>query len=154
MPRLYIIVGSANTRKSSLLRCLTGVCGGRNANQLIDVELNSGQLINIHCRTSALQESLDPKDPVEFVKEINQMPLVPSDIALTLRVNATRRYPTAMNYLAHFANVGWPVVGLALLGQAACALTLAGVPTARVPNSEICPTNSTAASVRRVWGWR
>lgn len=161
MPSLHIIIGDANMRKSSLLRCLTSVSGGRNANQNMDISLTTGAIIRVHCITSALQESLNPKTPAQFIAEVQRMSPAPTDIAFALRVNsrgASRTggpFPHAAAYISAFAQVQWPVVNVALLGPSACALQLlgTGVRVAAVPNSPQRPTNETALQVRQAWGW-
>lgn len=161
MPRLHIIIGDADTRKSSLMRCLTGVSGGRSANQNMDIALTNGTIIRVHCTTSALQESLNPRTPAQFIAEVQGMSPAPTDIAITLRVRARGSartggpYPNATTYLSAFSQVNWPVANVALLGSAACALQplAAGPNIAVVPNSPYRPTNETAAQVRQVWGW-
>jgi hypothetical protein len=154
MPNLHIIIGDTNTRKSSLLRCLTGigVCR-RTANRDFDVSLVGGGVITVHCRVSALQES--GINPGQFIRDVRALPTPPTDIAFTLRVSASRGCPDAMTYIAAFLARGWPVINIALLDRAACALV--GFPATarvvRVPNSAIDPTNQSARRVRTAWGW-
>lgn len=156
MPNLHIIVGGPNTRKSSMLRSLTGVSGGRNANQNMAVALLNGQVITVFCTTSALQESLNPMLPNAFINYVNQMNPIPTNVAITLRANQRGAYPGFFNYLQAFQQANWPIVNIALLGAAANAtnpLPVAVNGVAQVPNSQNSPTNQTAAQVRTVWGW-
>lgn len=153
MPRLHVIVGDANTRKSSLLRCLTGVTGGRSANQLMDVLLSSGSSIRVFCTTSALQESLDPKQPQKFIDDVLAMTPVPTDVAITLRLKGRGSYPAATAYLAAFVSAGWGVSSVALLGSATSTPTPAGAHVVSIPTSMMQPTNESATSTRKVWGW-
>lgn len=53
MPNLHIIIGDTNTRKSSLLRCLTGI-GSGNSKKYMDVKEASGRVITVYCRTTRL----------------------------------------------------------------------------------------------------
>jgi len=93
--------------------------------------------------------------PNEFIAYVNALNPIPTDVAITLRVNANGSYPAVAPYLAAFAAVGWPCSNIALLGTAANAL--GGLPpsarTARIPNSPQRPTNETAQTVRSTWGW-
>ncbi len=154
MPNLHIIIGESNTRKSSLVRCLTGV-GGGNAEKRLDIKLVSGKKINVFCILSALQESYKPKTPQEFINYINALNPIPSDIVFTLRVNAVGGYPDANSYISAFTAVHWNISSIALLGAAACALS--GIPTTtnieRILSSPTQPTNETASFVRNKWGW-
>ena len=155
MTNLHIIIGDSNTRKSSLLRCLTGV-GNGNAKKKLDVAISNGTVISVHCTLSALQENYKPLTPVEFIHAINAQRPTPTDIAFTLRVNARGIYPNANTYLQAYQQVaGWRIVNIALLGTSARGLQ--GLPPTanivRVPSSKTRPTNESAQSVRQAWGW-
>lgn len=105
MPNLHIIIGDANTRKSSLLRCLTGV-GGGNASRYMDVAQTSGKVMQVYCVLSALQENYKPLLPTEFIEHVNALPRQPTDIAFTLRVSARRGYPDCLAYMNAFKAAG------------------------------------------------
>lgn len=154
MPNLHIIIGESNTRKSSLVRCLTGV-GGGNAQKRLDIELMSGNRINVYCILSALQENYKPKTPQEFIDYINALDPIPSDVIFTLRVNSAGIYPNASSYISAFTAVHWNISSIALLGSAACAIS--GLPSTAniesVLSSPTQPTNETASFVRKKWGW-
>ena len=155
MPRLHLVIGDSNTRKSSLVRCLSGVFGGRSANQHMQIQQATGTVITVYCATSALQENLRPLSPSDFITLVNSMVPVPTDILITLRVNSRSTYPNAAQYVAAFLNAGWVVASVALLGASAQALARVA-PAARIaaiPNSTTQPTNLTASIVRPVWGW-
>lgn len=155
MPRLHLVIGDANTRKSSLVRCLSGVVGGRSANQHMQIQLATGSVITVFCTTSALQESLHPRMPSAFISEINSMVPVPTDVLVTLRVGPRAKYPSATQYVADFLNAGWMVASVALLGSSAQRPPGLGVAAqvSVVPNSAQQPTNLTASIVRKSWGW-
>lgn len=154
MPNLHIIIGDANTRKSSLLRCLSGV-GSGNASRYIQVAEASGSVITVFCMLSALQENYKPKLPAEFVAYIKALNPKPTDVAITLRVSATGHCPSFGAYLQAFANACWPVANVALLGASACAqhASIAAGNVSSVPQSMNQPTNLTASQVRKVWQW-
>ena len=154
MPNLHIIIGDSNTRKSSLLRCLTGI-GSGNATRFMDVTETTGNVITVYCMLSALQENYKPLLPAEFVKYIKALRPVPTDIAITLRVSPTRSYPAFSAYLQTFSQAGWGVVNVALLGPSACAqqAAIACPNICAVTNSPLQPSNQTANQVRNAWGW-
>lgn len=154
MPNLHIIIGDADTRKSSLLRCLTGV-GSGNATRYIDVAEASGRTIQVYCILSALQENYKPLLPAEFIKHIKSLHPKPTDIAFTLRVSSRGSYPDCNAYLQAFTAAGWPVVNVALLGSSACkqGSQISAQAVISVPSSPQQPTNLTASQVRAVWKW-
>jgi hypothetical protein len=154
MPNLHIVIGDSNTRKSSLLRCLTGV-GSGNSLKHIDVALTDGRIIKILCLLSALQESYKPRTPAEFVAYVKKLRPIPTDIAIALRVEEQGRFPEFSSYLRAFTTAGWNIENVALLGTNACSrrLDIASNKLATAPSSTIQPTNKTARAVRRVWQW-
>lgn len=154
MPNLHIIIGDANTRKSSLLRCLTGV-GSGNASRYMDVAQTSGKVMQVYCILSALQENYKPLLPIEFIEHVNALPHQPTDVAFTLRVNARGGYPHCLVYMNAFAAAGWPIVSVALLGSSACALggQVSAANVYAAPGSAQQPTNLTASVVRSAWTW-
>ncbi|MEO6276098.1 MAG: hypothetical protein ABIP34_23160 [Rhodoferax sp.] len=154
MPNLHIIVGDSNTRKSSLLRCLTGI-GSGNATKYLDIAEAAGSSIKVYCMLSALQENYKPRTPSEFIDYVKALSPQATDIAFTLRVEARGNYPSLDVYLQAFSSVGWPVVNAALLGPLACAQQQ-NIPCQRicaVTQSPDLPTNKTASQVRKVWQW-
>jgi len=155
MPNVHVIIGEANTRKGSLLRCLTGV-GSAKGNLYMDVMQTSGSTITVYCVSRSLQENYRPMTPSDFIAFIGTLRPAPTDIAVTLRVRARGGYPTAIAYLNAFARARWTIVNVALLGTAACALPVSTFSRsiAPIPHSASQPNNQSARSVRRVWRWR
>lgn len=96
MPRLHIIIGDANTRKSSLLRCLTGVQGGRSTNQNMDVALTNGAVINVHCLGAALQESQSSMAPDKFIQYVGRLTPMPNHF-----IERTPQRPLMSNVRPH-----------------------------------------------------
>lgn len=154
MPNLHIIIGDSNTRKSSLLRCLTGL-GGGNSKRFLQVMEASGNVITVYCMVAALQEDYKPMSPEDFIAHINSLTPRPNDIAFTLRVSAQGAFPSFGAYFQAFSQVGWPVMSVALLGQSACAQQ-SSIQCRKIwsaPKSPSQPTNQTAADVRNAWQW-
>ncbi len=145
-------------RKSSLLRCLTGVAGG-NASWTMQVSQASGSVIAVYCRLSALHGERKPELPLQFIIYINGLRPVVTDVAITLRVKAAGQFPAWDAYVQAFISAGWPVKNVALLDASACsqqASILRLAPAAnicQVPASSRQPTNRTASLVRNVWKW-
>jgi len=161
MPNLHIVIGDANTRKSSLIRCLTGYGGGAGANEK-DIALTNGSVITVYCKPSALQEKAagGPFDPAAFITFIQNLQQSPTDIIFSLRVSASGGCPQAAAYLSAFTiQPGWQIANMALLGNSAHAVQAILQPLAgnarvvSVRNGRNQPTNLSAQQVRQVWGW-
>lgn len=158
----HIVIGDPNTRKSALIRCLTGVVGGGNANQLMDIAINGGGAIKAHCMTSSLIELKPPLSPSDFQEFVESLDSSVSDIVFALRVKGVGKGGgrfTAEDYLDHFSKISWTISSVALLGNIdpATESKLTGLtPSAKIVkqvSSATQPTNQTAACVRNVWGW-
>lgn len=155
MPNLHIVIGDANARKSSLVRCLSGVGSGR-ATRYMDIADASGAVTTVYCMLSALQENYRPQTPAEFIAFVKALRPHPTDVLLTLRASSRGRYPGALTYISAFRAARWPIVNVALLGSAAAAHASAFSVSkvCSVPASPGRPTNESAAQVRRAWGWK
>jgi hypothetical protein len=160
MPKAHVIIGAPDTRKSSLMRCLTGV----RISGVLEIRLVSGRQIDVYCRPGSLQEGNAPLSPADFISMIGAMTPIPSDLLIALRV-APRIWkgtllPGAAGYLSAFrAQPGWTVRSVALLGTGASVLATGGaLPAATrlatAPASAANPANETASTVRSAWGWR
>jgi hypothetical protein len=143
----YILIGNANTRKTSVIRSLTG-CFNRSVR---DIQLQSGKPVRFYARVGALQNTRTTLD--EFMQEVNRarceavvFSLLPTAVHTDLM-----DYPDAQTYVAGLRERGWRVKGVAVLGQDG-----GGV---RAPNlrqyiqAPTAPVNLTARDVRAQFGW-
>lgn len=144
----YVIIGDANTRKSSVLRSLTGCFNRSNR----DIAIATGSILQIYARVSSLQES--ETTPSDFIAEVSgtgqksvvfclwQLPN-PKDPLL---------YPDANSYIAALSAVGWKFHAAAVLGSASLACSVPN--TAHFRNVLAQPINVSAQLVRAHFGWQ
>ena len=149
MPTAYVILGNANTRKSSTVRALTGVAQRKS----ITVATNAGNL-EIFVQISSLQES--EIQPANFIAEMNsgghENILVP--LWVSERVTSSDTYPRGIDYLQAFIDDGWTIAHVVVLGASTLPGAPIGTPSPNfLPNSRTTPVNSIAAQVRGWWGW-
>jgi hypothetical protein len=144
----YLLIGDSNTRKSSLLRALTG-CFNRS---LRDIELRNGKVLRLYARAAALQESRT--NATDFIAEVARSRCSAVAFALLPEANPTDplNLPDAHAYLRVFASAGWQFERTALLGAHPIKPALAG--TARFPSVMSQPINHSAQSVREHFGWK
>ncbi len=143
----YILIGNANTRKTSLTRSLTG-CFNRSVR---DIQMQSGKPQRFYARVGALQNTRTTLD--EFVQEVQRSRC--DAVLFSLLPNAVHTdlmdYPDAQTYVAGLRERGWRIKGVAVLGQDG-----GGV---RAPNlrqyvqAPTAPVNVTARDVRAQFGW-
>jgi len=143
----FVIVGDANTRKSSIVRSLTG-CFNRNIRQITVV---AGGVLDIYARVSSLQES--ETEPQDFINEVTATGQ--SSVIFCLWAQANPRdpvkYPSAHAYIAAFAQAGWQFQASAVLGSS--SFQPATPRPAHFPQVVTQPINVGAQAVRRHFGW-
>ena len=117
MPTVHVILGDANTRKSSTARALTGVAQRKSVN----VATNTGD-IDVFVQISSLQESKIM--PADFIAEIVSGGY--QHVLLTLwvspRATSDGIYPAGVNYLLVFIAAGWTIVQIVVLGASTLAV--------------------------------
>ena len=145
---LYLVCGNPNTRRASVVRALTG-CFNRS---MRDIELVGGAApLRLYARVGSLQETRT--GPADFADEVGatRCNAVLCCVAPGANLGQPDRYPAAPDYLDHFKGQGWRVRGIAVLGQNGGGLRS---PLLRqFPQSGTAPINTTAAAVRRHFGW-
>ncbi|MBY7832885.1 hypothetical protein KW463_08540 [Vibrio fluvialis] len=155
MKKLHIVIGDSNTRKSSLIRALTGAGQGQSRKDL-EVEKSNGSIAIINVMQSALQENYKPQLPQEYINFVKQYHT--DEFLFSLRVTKVIAngvtYPDAVDYINQFKKAGFLIASVALLGRSANQLTLAQCGNVALqPHSQNVPTNKNASKVRQSWGW-
>ena len=144
----YIVIGNSHTRKSSLVRCLSG-CFNRSVR---DIQLINGRApLRLYARVGAAQETR--KTPEEFVAEIlaSRCAAVLCCLLPNALPNEPELYPDAKAYIAHFETAGLRVRALAVLGQNNGGLR--GARLRQFAQATTLPINLTASEVRAFFGW-
>lgn len=149
---VYLIIGDANTGKSSLIRCLTGCAQYGTGN----FALTNGTTISTYVVISSLQESAI--SPSSFIQDVQDAlkdgridPKLEAAVLVPLREDSVNDYPAASQYITEFENAGWTIVKTALLDSQ--------TPTSNYPHCQGVtdvmskPINVSAAAVRQHFGW-
>lgn len=147
----YVLIGSPRTRKSTLLRCLTG-CYSRNVR---DIERQDGQAIRLYARVTALQDSRT--SPEDFIAEAQRSRC--QHLAFILSPQASpldpQRLPDAQGYIRAFEAAGWQFEKVAVLGADPIRPQLSRrTEVLRLSNVLHQPVNASAAQLRQHFGWR
>lgn len=146
--KAYLIIGEPETRKSSLLRSLTG-CFNRSER---DIQLLDGSSIRIYARVSALQET--KTSPKDFINEVNKRgcPYVLFSLLPDPNPLFPIPYPDAQLYIDLFEEAGWSFVKTAVLGTHPISPALPNV--AHFPRAPSLPINLVAKNVRTHFEWQ
>lgn len=144
----YLIIGEPNTRKSSLLRSLTG-CFNRSDR---DIQLTDGTSISIYARVSSLQESKTTAK--DFITEVQKRGCANVVFCLQPDPNPVfpMLYPDAQLYISAFEEAGWSFAKTAVVGIHPISPMLPHV--ARFPRAATLPINVLAKNIRTHFDWQ
>jgi hypothetical protein len=144
----YIVIGNPNTRKSSLVRSLSG-CFNRSVRDILPAD--GRHPLRVYARTGALQETRTGID--DFITEAGRSrcgtvlcclwpsahPIVPEQC------------PDALSYIEGFKAAGWRIVAVAVLGQNGGAVRSPKL--RQFTQAPTDPINATARAVRAFFDW-
>ena len=144
----YIVIGNPHTRKSSLVRCLTG-CFNRSVR---DIQPSGGKAaMRLYARVGALQDT--KTGPEDFMAEVARMRC--SAVLFCLAPSAHAGHPDtcpdAVAYIAALQAAGWHVRAIAVLGQNSGGVKSPSL--RQFPLATTAPINVTAHAVRTHFGW-
>jgi hypothetical protein len=144
----YIVIGNPDTRKSSVVRSLTG-CFNRS---IRDILLVGGKAaVRVYARVGCVQDT--KTTPEEFIAEVAKARCVAVLCCLSPSAHPNYRdlCPDAQAYLARFKAEGWRVRSIAVLGQNGGGVRSPNL--RQFPQSTTAPINVTAQAVRTHFGW-
>jgi hypothetical protein len=152
---VYVILGEANMRKSSVMRCLSGA-GVQN---VYKIQHLNGSIRDTFVRFTSLQEANITES--EFVTYVTQnVKKHYDDIFICLRVNglidnkSKRQLSPAEDYINYFKSIGWNIIEIVDFQDTNNIATLGNItPTLTLINTHKDTTNYTASLVRNQFKW-
>lgn len=145
---LYLIVGNTHTRKSSVMRSLTG-CFNRSVR---DIQPLDGRApIRLYVRVGALQETRCTAEDLASEAQRQRAQAVLCGLWPTAHPHEPQRFPAAAAYVAALEALGWKRRAVAVLGQNTGGLR--GARLLAFPMAPTQPINVTAHGVRQFFGW-
>ena len=144
----YILIGNANTRKTSVVRSLTG-CFNRSVR---DIQLQSSKRpLRFYARVGTLQITRTSIE--DFIQEVTRSRCEAVVFCLSPNAHTTdlETFPDAASYVAALRERGWHIKAVAVLGQDG-----GGVRAPNLRQYILAPTqpiNVTARDVRAQFGW-
>jgi hypothetical protein len=144
----YLVIGNPNTRKSSLLRSLTG-CFNRSVRDMMP--LGGKHAVRLYARVGCLQDTQTSAEA--FFAEVARARCAAVLCCLAPSAHGTHpdQYPDALAYLEAFKAQGWQVRAIAVLGQNGGEVR--GPNLRQFPQASTAPINVTAQAVRSHFGW-
>ncbi len=144
----YILIGNANTRKTSIVRSLTGAFN----RSVRDIQLQSSKRpVRFYARVGTLQHTRTTVD--EFVAEVARSRC--EAVVFCLAPNAHKtdllEYPDAQTYVAALRERGWRIKAVAVLGQDGGGVRATNL--RQHTQAPTAPLNLTARDVRAQFGW-
>lgn len=145
----YLVVGNSNTRRSSVIRSLSG-CFNRSLRDILPA--GGGPALRVYARAGALQDTKTA--PADFVAEVARLrcDAVLCGLNASTYPGAPPELPDAQAYVAAFRAAGWRIRAIAVLGQNGGGLR--GAAVRQFAQAPVAPINATAAEVRAHFGWR
>ena len=145
----YLVVGNSNTRRSSVIRSLTG-CFNRSLRDIVPA--SGAAPLRLYARAGALQDT--KTSPDDFVAEAERLrcDAVLCGLNASTYPGAPPDLPDAQAYVAAFRAAGWRIRAIAVLGQNAGGLR--GPAVRQFAQAPVAPITATAADVRAHFGWR
>ena len=144
----YLVIGNPNTRKASLLRCLSG-CFNRSVRDI--QPLDGKPPLRLYARVGALQDTR--AGPGDFIAEVARVRCNAVLCCLSPGANPdhAQRCPDAAAYVAAFDAAGWRLCAVAVLGQNGGGVRSPHL--MQFPQAPVAPINHTARAVRAHFGW-
>lgn len=144
----YIVIGNPNTRKSSVIRSLTG-CFNRSVR---DIQPEGGApAMRVYARVGSLQETRRSADDFLVEVERTRCSAVLLCLLPTSHPNEPGLYPDAQAYVARFKAAGWRIRSIAVLGQNGGGIRSPNL--RQFPLASTAPINVTARALRAHFGW-
>lgn len=145
---LYLIVGNPHTRKSSVMRSLSG-CFNRSLRDIQPVDGRAA--IRLYVRIGALQDGGCSAEDLAAEAQRKRAQAVLCALWPLAHPHLPQRFPDAQAYLAAFDALGWRRRAIAVLGQNAGGLR--GAEVMAFPLAPSQPINLSAHAVRQFFGW-
>ena len=159
---VWILVGKANSRKSSTIRALTG----HHRESALEIARVDGQIMPFYTIIKPLNELEGPPSPSEVTDYLVQaaseimsgsenVEVVSQRINLlvALTMNGPTPGKSVADYLNAFVAAGWHMESVVTLGEPTPAwIKSYGAPYADVSLLN-APNNAIAHDIRQLWGW-
>ncbi|MFD0963224.1 hypothetical protein [Pseudofulvibacter geojedonensis] len=145
--KLYLVFGTANKGKSSLIRCLTGIFRGKSTRvQREDDEIGIEVLVS-----SAQEKWISIEDLIEIIEKSNDDYLL-----ISIRIDSITNkhgdvFPEGDEYLKELKK-RYDIIGAAIFGDIKYDIDEKLVARIKEPRKKA--PNSDAAFVRKFWGWQ
>lgn len=148
---IYIITGAPDTRKSSVIRALTGI----RDTKTFRVQFEGGS-IQTHIMATSPNEldsmgytnGMTPQQLIDYINNLNK-----NETAVILPIRSVRpkfNLPVASEYLQALASAGFEIAEVAMFNDAFTVPN--GVQGTVLMSNQNIPSNLTASEVRKLWG--
>ncbi len=145
---VYVIIGNPRTRKSSIVRSLTG-CFNRSVRDIVLQGVRNP--VRFYARVGSLQDTNTSIE--DFVAEVGRTRCSAVICCLSpgANPNSFAACPDAKAYIDGFKAAGWRIKGVAVLGQNGGGVRATNL--RQYPQAPVAPINATARDIRAQFGW-
>lgn len=147
MKKFYLIIGNANSGKSSTIRALTGF-GSHNRSKRISITFLNNTQHEFFLQTSAAQEkNINVNRLIRIIKKGNcEYNLI------ALRFDRPSTFPNYLSYIRRFEQEGWQIKKIVLLGNHEFLPQYHPI-LLRFDSPHDQTINKNASDIRKNWGW-
>lgn len=147
MKIIYLIIGNANSGKSSTIRALTGL-GSHNRSKRISITFLNNTEHEFFVQTSAAQEkNMNVNRLIRVINNANS-----EYNLIALRFDRPSTFPNYLSYLSRFEQEGWQIKKIVLLGNHEFLPQYQPI-LLRFDNPLDQTINKNASDIRKNWGW-
>jgi hypothetical protein len=142
--KLYIVLGKSNSRKSSVIRCLSGCRDSRGNWKIAMTKSTEKFYVSITSPQERNGIGINPKDFVTMLLNIKE-----DHILLALQSTSSSSQPNGHVYLDAFITAGFDIQIIACFDSSAHTSSL---PIQVINDTASTPSNATASELRKFWG--
>ena len=144
MKKVFIVMGKSNSRKSSVIRCLSG-CRDSKGNWNIATRNSKKDkfFVNITSPQEKNGVGISPEEFVELLKNVKD-----ENVLTALQSKSSSNQPNGEAYLQALINAGFDIQPLILFDD---TVNTQGLNAHIIVNSPSKPCNQTAAEIRNIW---
>ena len=155
MKTAWILIGEANSRKSTVSRLLTGVS---RIDRPVEVKYASAARVKMHAMVSAAQESR--LQPVKLISKLNGFQSKENgrcqdlNFVVVLRYDKLNRCPPGEAYVDELMRAGWQIAWIVSLGEGLRPWVNTKTQNCfAIANSKLMASNHIASLIRPRFNW-
>jgi hypothetical protein len=148
--KIYAITGAPNTRKSSVIRALTGVRNTTTFQIQFSIRVISSHVMVTSCNEINYGEFPNGISPEQLIELINNLPTSVEAVIIALRSSRPVNGILADVYIERLQQAGFQIMPVIMFND---PIPLPqGIQGISLDSNNRIPSNQTASEIRKIWG--